>query len=70
MVILCVMKQNVYLNSLLFTHTLTGGSLRRHHGDEFCKQTENSGLECVYNVISPSQTCLSIRENSNVDTKH
>lgn len=21
--------------SLLFTHTLAGGSLRRHHGDEF-----------------------------------
>lgn len=35
MVILCVMKQNVYLNSLLFTHTLVGGSLRRHHGHEF-----------------------------------
>lgn len=40
MVILCVMKQNVYLNSLLFTHTLSGGSLRRHHGHEFCKQTK------------------------------
>lgn len=42
MVILCVMKQNVYLNSLLFTHTLSGGSLRRHHGHEFCKQTKGS----------------------------
>lgn len=48
MVILCVMKQNVYLNSLLFTHTLAGGSLRRHHGDEFC----NRNTTGISDVIS------------------
>ncbi|GBP79246.1 hypothetical protein EVAR_87341_1 [Eumeta japonica] len=30
------------LNSLLCTHTLVGGSLRRHHGDELCNKKDES----------------------------
>lgn len=61
MVILCVMKQNVYLNSLLFTHTLAGGSLRRHHGDEFCKQKTN-GSASGHEVHTRANTTDSNRD--------